>query len=171
MQKTKIISKVLYYISRIFAILYLGTVVYATISLLSGWSTKEYGDGNFIHILYPFTDRPFLNIDNNLHYILFSFLLPIGLYGLFFWLTGNVLKIFYQPKLFTVSGVRNLRIFYLANLILPILSLIISSVFVAIENIIIALVAVHFVLGIFAYFLAAIFKQGLKLQNEQELFI
>lgn len=171
MQKTKIISRVLYYISRILAILYLGTIVYATISLLSGWSNKKYGDGNFIHILYPFTDHPFLNIDNNLHYILFSFLLPMGLYGLFFWLTGNVFKIFYQPKLFTASGVRNLRIFYLANLILPILSLIISSFFVPIENVIIALVVVHFVLGIFAYFLAAIFKQGLKLQNEQDLFI
>jgi len=67
--------------------------------------------------------------------------------------------------------VRNLRVFYLANLILPSFSLIISSVFVPIENVIIALVVVHFVLGIFAYFLAAIFKQGLKLQNEQELFI
>ncbi len=171
MQKVKIISKILFSTARILGILYLVTGLYSVICLVSNWSIEEYGNGNFIHIFYPFTNRPFLNIDNNRAYILFSFLMPISLYGLFFWLSSNVFKVFYQPKLFTESNVRALKIFYLSNIIIPALTLIISSLFVPIESIVFALVIVHFILGIFTYFLAVIFGQGLKLQNEQELFI
>jgi fatty acid desaturase len=131
-----------------------------------------YNEGEeLIHIFYPFTQTPFLNVDNNWSYMVFNFILPLGLYGIFFLLTSNVFKVFCQPKLFKEDGVKQLKLFYLANILVPTLATIFASFFVGIESFIILLIIVHFVLGIFAYFFAEIFKQGLHLQNEQDLFV
>ncbi|WP_337044987.1 DUF2975 domain-containing protein [Emticicia sp. 17c] len=104
-------------------------------------------------------------------YIVFDFLSPLGLYGLFFLLSSNVFKVFFQPKLFSQWGVRQLQLFYVANLCLPALTIMLASIFSLVDDIAIILIVLHFILGVFAYFLSAIFKQGLKLQNEQDLFI
>jgi hypothetical protein len=145
--------------------------LYSLVCLATGWSTEPYGNGAYMHIHYPFTQVPFLNIDNNIPYIIFEFLLPLGLYGFFFWLTGNVFKAFCQPRLFTSFGVKQLRNFYLANFAIPLPALLLSSVFAETDGVAFALVVVHSILGIFVYFMAVIFMQGVKLQNEQELFI
>lgn len=172
MKNVKVISTILFYITRIVAILYLLTTFYSLVSLLTGWSfiTKE--DGKYFSICYPFTQSPFLNGENNLAYKIFNFIIPIGFYGIFFLLVSNVFNVFKQPKLFTKYGVNQLRWFYLANLTLPWLTILLSSIFAGkIEEGLEWVAVIHFFLGVFAYFLAAIFKQGLQLQNEQDLFI
>lgn len=172
MQNVKTISKILFYITRFLAILYFSISVHSMIALITKWSLKLKDNGKYFQICYPFTQKPFLVGDNNLGYMIFNFLLPMSLYGLFFLLVSNVFKVFFQPKLFTVIGVKHLRLFYLANLILPSLTVLLASIFTnKVEDPAEVLIMIHFILGIFAYFLAAIFKQGLKLQNEQDLYI
>jgi small-conductance mechanosensitive channel len=171
MQRVKLISKILFYITRLLSFLYLTGILYSIFCLLTGWSIIPYGDGKYLHILYPFTQQPFLNIDNNLPYILFEFIMPLLLYGLFFLLSSNVFKVFHQPKLFTAAAVQHLKNFYWANLTLPTAALFCAMAFAEVEGIAIALVFIHYILGIFVYFLSEIFKQGLKLQKEQDLFI
>lgn len=172
MKNVKLISTILYYVTRIAAILYGFITVYSLISLLTGWSyfTLE-GGKNFV-ICYPFTDVRFLLGENNWGYKIFNFLVPIGLYGAFFLLLSNVLDVFKQPKLFTEYGVKQLKWFYLANIFAPSFTIFLASIFAGdIEEGLGWVVVIHFFLGIFAYFLCAIFKQGVNLQNEQDLYI
>ncbi|MGX5820251.1 DUF2975 domain-containing protein [Chitinophaga lutea] len=171
MTQTKLIARILFYGCRTLAWAYLLTVAYSILCLLSGWSTAGYGEGRFLHIFYPFTTTPFLNIENNLPYIIWSFLLTLTLYGLFFWLASDVFRVFTRQKLFTAPNVVHLRRFCWFNLAVPGACTLAALPFVEIENMIGVLVAVHFILGVFAYFLAAIFQQGLQLQKEQDLFI
>lgn len=171
MGKTKLAAKIISFISRVLAIAYFLMAVYSVICLATNWCTTPYGDGQFLHINYPFSQTPFLNVENNANYIFFSFLLPITLYGLFFWLTANLFLVFSRSKLFTLPNLLQLERFYLFNWLAPFPAIIISSFFVDTESIIWLLAAVHSILGVFAWMVAAIFKQGLQLQNEQDLFI
>lgn len=171
MQRAKWVSKILFYITRILAVIYIGITLYSLVCILTGWSTGYYGEGEHFHIFYPFTTQTLMNVDNNAPYILFEFLVPLGLYGLFFFLGSNVFKVFHQPKLFTQQGIKQLQNFYLANWILPIFAILLTAIFSSVESFAFVLVVIHFILGIFVYFLSAIFKQGLNLQNEQDLFI
>ncbi|MCY1227005.1 hypothetical protein D9M72_392600 [compost metagenome] len=95
----------------------------------------------------------------------------IALYGIFFWLLGNIFKTFRGKKLFTQQGVRRLSIFYLLNFIVPLPFLIGHIAYSYEVEILVSLSVLHFVLGVFAYFMAVIFKQGLNLQTEQDLYI
>lgn len=171
MKLVKPVSRLLFYISKILAWIYLGTTLYAVICLIFNWNITPYGEGKYLHINYPFTQHPFLNIDNNSPYIFFSFLMPLGLYGLFFWCASNVFRVFFQNKLFIQTNIVHLQRFYLLNVAVPLIAAILSGFFVPVETVIWILVAVHLILGVFTYFLAAIFKQGLNLQREQDLII
>ncbi|WP_316802907.1 DUF2975 domain-containing protein [Pedobacter nototheniae] len=170
MKRARIISRILFYFSRTMGLGYLVTTLYSILCLLTGWFILPYKD-NYIHINLPFTQTAFLNLELNMPYIIFSFLLPLTLYSAFFWLASNVFRVFTQPKLFTEESLKQLRLFYIFNLFPPIVLAIIASFFVSVESAVWILVVVHFVLGIFAYFLAAIFKQGLDLQKDQDLYI
>lgn len=170
MKRTKIVAKALYMVCRGFAIGYSIATLYAACCIITGiWTGLA--EENHLHIFYPFTTKVFLIAENNTSYILFSFLLPLVLYSIFFWLVSNLFRVFLKPTLFTPQNVVHLKRFYMFNLIVPALATAIGSFFVPIENFIFALVMVHFFLGIFTYFLAAIFNQGIGLQNEQNLFI
>jgi hypothetical protein len=172
MKNVKIIATTLFYITRFVAILYFVTTFYSLISLLSEWSFIARENGKFFSICFPFTETPFLLGENNWGYKLFNFIIPMGFYGLFFLLVSNVFNVFKQPKLFTKYGVKQLKYFYLANIFVPPLTILLASVFAGdIEEGLEWVAVVHFFLGVFAYFLAAIFKQGLHLQNEQDLYI
>ena len=171
MKRTQIISKFLFLIFRILSVIYGLLVIYSAFCLLTGIFTTPYGDGKFLHINYPFTQNPLMNIDDNWSYILFSFLLPLTLYAVFFYLASKVFLVFLQGKLFTERNVKILRQFYFVNLFIPLPLVLISSLFVEVEFIVWLLVLVHFVLGIFIFFLSEIFMQGVKLQNEQDLII
>lgn len=171
MDKTKLAAKILSFLSRIMAIGYLASTAYSTICLTSNWCITPYGEGKYLHINYPFSQTPFLNIDNTINYIVFSFLLPLTLYGLFFWLVSNLFLVFSKPKLFTLLNLLQLKKFYLFNWLVPFPASIISSFFVEVESAIWLLATIHAVLGVFTWMVAAIFEQGLQLQNEQDLFI
>ncbi|OCA79776.1 hypothetical protein BBH99_17790 [Chryseobacterium contaminans] len=171
MNQTKIISRILFYICSVLSAGYLITALYALLCLATGFSVTSYSNGQFLHINYPFTQQPFLNIEDNYPYIIFSFLLVLIPYGIFFWLSAKVFRVFFQPKLFTKDHILQLKRFYLFNIFFPLPLVIIASFFVEVENIIWGLVFIHFMLGIFCLFLANIFKQGLHLQNEQDLII
>lgn len=172
MKNVKIIATCLFYITRILAILYLISIVYSTISLLTESNLITRENGKYFSICFPFTEIHFLNGENNWAYKIFNFLIPIGFYGLFFWLLSNVFKVFKQPKLFTQNGVNQLKLFYIGNIFMPSITILLASIFAGkIEEGLEWVAVIHFFLGVFAYFLAAIFKQGLQLQNEQDLFI
>lgn len=171
MNQTKVISKILFYICSVLSGGYLITVLYSLLCLATGFSVVPYKEGQYIHINYPFTEKPFLNIDNNYSYIIFSFLLVLISYGIFFWLSAKVFRVFFQPKLFTRENILQLKRFYLYNIFIPLPLVVVASFFVEVESMIWGLVFIHFMLGIFCLFLANIFKQGLHLQNEQDLFI
>ncbi len=171
MKQTKVISKILYYLCMFLAIGYITTFIYAVFCLLTGLGVTPYDQNQQLHINYPFSNEPFLNIDNNFPYIIFSFLIPMFLYGLFFWFSARLFKVFLQPRLFIKKNVKELSRFYIFNVFVPLFSVIIASFFVEIIAPIWGLVFVHFILGIFCYFLANIFKQGLQLQDEQDLYI
>ena len=81
-------------------------------------------------------------------------------------------SVFKQPKLFTKYGVNRLKWFYLANIFVPILTILLATIFAKEKEEGLAWGAIiHFFLGVFAFFFAALFKQGLHLQNEQDLYI
>ena len=169
MQKSRIISKALYSISMILGGMYFITGGYGLFS----WVTNTHlliNDKQTI-ITYPFTDQSFLILDSNITYLIFSFLIPVLGYGLFFWLLSNVFKVFYQDILFTAENIVHLRRFYLVNIFLPTLLFIFTSLFMPIEHEMFLIIALHLVLGVFVFFMSEIFNQGLHLQNEQDLYI
>lgn len=170
MKRIKLLAKGLYIVSRALAIGYVATTLYAAFCILTGIGTGLVKE-NLLHIFYPFIAKPFLIVDNTPLYIIFSFFLPLGLCSIFFWLVSNVFRVFLKPTLFTVQNVLHLKRFYGFNMIVPVLATVIGSFFVPIEDFILALVVVHFILGVFTYFLATIFNQGIGLQNEQDLYI
>nr|WP_315156168.1 DUF2975 domain-containing protein [uncultured Flavobacterium sp.] len=172
MKNVKIIAAVLFYITRFVAILYLITTLYSLISILTEWSFIIKENDKYFSICYPFTETPFLNGENHWGYKIFNFLIPIGFYGLFFLLVSNVFNVFKQPKLFTEYGVKQLKYFYLSNIFIPPFTILLAAIFAGdIEEGLEWVAIIHFFLGVFAYFLAAIFRQGLHLQNEQDLYI
>nr|WP_294785686.1 DUF2975 domain-containing protein [uncultured Flavobacterium sp.] len=171
MKTTHIVSRILFYFTRFLAVVYFFLAAYSVFTLLTGLFLTFKNNGKYFQVCYPFTSQPVLLGDYNLPYIVFDFLAPLSLYGLFFLLSSNVFKVFYQPKLFTKNGISNLRNFYLANLLIPSIMIFVAFFFVQLDNEVSLFIVLHGMLGVFAYFLAAIFKQGLNLQNEQDLFI
>lgn len=171
MNNVKIISKILFYITRFLAGFYLLMALHSAIALLTGWSLNIKEDGKYFQIYFPLTKKGILNGDYNLPYILFEFLIPMALYGLFFLLLSNVFKVFYQPRLFSENGVKQLKRFYLGNFIIPGIVVLIVSFIDEPEIDGIMVIGLHAIIGVFAYYLAAIFKQGLALQHEKDLFI
>jgi len=171
MNIVRVVSALLFYVFRILAIAYLITSVYAAVALLpvTGLSSRVQADTRF-EIYYPLTQIPFLLGENTAAFIT-EMLLGIGLYGLFFWLLSNVFSTFRQTKLFTEKGIQHLTWFYRLNFLVPSGVLLLLSVLSTVEQVMIMLVVLHGLLGVFAFFMAAIFRQGVHLQNEQDLYI
>jgi len=171
MNQTKVISKILYYVCLVLSLGYTVTFLYSLCCLLTGFSITPYKEDLYLHINYPFTEKSFLNIENNIPYIIFSFLTVLLAYGIFFWLSAKVFKIFFQPKLFTAGNIVHLSRFYRYNIFFPLPVTVLAGFFTEVEHVIWGMVFIHFMLGIFCLFLANICRQGLYLQNEQDLFI
>lgn len=171
MNQTKIISRILYYICSVVSVGYFIITIYSVFCLATGFAVTPYGEGKYLHINFPFTEKPFMNIDDNYSYIIFSFFAVLLAYGIFFWVSALVFRVFFQEKLFTAGNICLLTIFYRYNIFIPLPLVIVASFFVEVESVVWGLVFIHFMLGIFCLFLANIFKQGLHLQNEQDLFI
>lgn len=172
MKKVRLLATTLFYVTRVAAIPYLLTALYCLFCFVFRTDALQYTDGGerFV-ICYPFTETRYLLGDSTEFYYIFEMIAFIGLYGLFFWLLGNVFDAFRQPKLFTLENVKRLRIFYMLNFTVP-LPFLIAHLWYSYEvSILISLTFLHFVIGIFAYFMAVIFEQGLNLQTEQDLYI
>ncbi len=172
MKNVKLISTILFYITRIVTISYILVTIYSLFSVLTEWGYINQDNGKNFAVCYPFTKTPFLLGENNWDYKIFYFLIPLGFYGVFFLLVSNVFNVFKQPKLFTEYGIKQLKWFFLANIFFPSLAILLAYIFAGnIEEGLVWVAVIHFFLGVFAYFLYAIFKQGVNLQNEQDLYI
>jgi hypothetical protein len=170
MKTVRFVSKVLLAISRVLAAGYLLSFILSLVALSTGWSLNLVEHNSRFEICYPFTRLPFLLGEYNSGYII-MFLLLLGLYTLFFFLVSKVFTVFTQSKLFTAYGIRQLKVFYLGNLILPLLSAVLVSVVYKIESPVEILVILHMLLGVFTYFMAAIFQEGYNLQSEHDLIL
>jgi len=170
MKTVRTISRVLVMFTRVASLGYLLSFILSGVALGTGWSLKLTTGGTRFEIMYPFTSSAYLLGEYNRGYII-AFLFLLGLYSLFFFLVSNVFKAFTKSRLFTVYGIKQLQWFYGANIILPFLTALIISRFYEIDNIAETLVILHVLLGVFTYFMAAIFEQGVRLQNEQDLII
>jgi Protein of unknown function (DUF2975) len=172
MKPVPIISKILYFVTRLLAILYLTTFTHTAIAFAFKTASLYIREnGEKFTIFFPFTQKPFLLGRYNTPYIVFEFTGVLFFYGIFLWLLSHVFDTFAQPKLFTEKGYKRLKWFYLYNLIVPIVSLFLMSIYSRVDGTAVIITSLHCFLGIFAFFLAAIFKQGLKLQTEQDLII
>lgn len=171
MKHVRWISVGLRYLFLALAVVYFSTALYTGLVLIFDFNMVLITEqGTRLTIMYPFTSQPFLLAENTGVYILQMFL-GIGLYGLFFLLLSNVFLSFSREKLFTMQNIRNLQWFYRANLIVPIAVLLLLNLISQAEEEMLIIVVLHGVLGVFAFFMAAIFKQGVNLQKEQDLFI
>jgi len=172
MNTVKPIAKLLLYISRLLAGIYFLTFVYALVTLVFKSDSLRVSAGlKQFEILFPLTHTPFLLGFYNGQYIWLEFLPIFILYALFFLLLSYVFFTFTQPKLFTHKGYNYLRIFYLANFTVPALMLVLTELLSEASFDAWAITGFHILLGIFIFFMAAIFEQGLKIQNEQDLII
>ncbi|MDB5226363.1 MAG: hypothetical protein JWN78_556 [Bacteroidota bacterium] len=174
MTHLKFIARLLFYLSRAASWLYLliGSYTFIVISALkvvpSASLYFQRLDNNRFFIFYPFTDIPFLTGEFSNFYFGTLLLILFG-YGIFLWLLSNVFYAFTQEKLFTKEAIRDLTIFYKINLVIPGLIVIVFALCKQGIDDLIIITCLHFVIGIFAYFMAAMFKQGWELQEEQDL--
>jgi len=174
MQTVRILAGFLFYLTRIIGVLYLVTCVYTAIVLslvtatdLPNLPIRMYD--NRFEILYPFTETPFL-LGEWTRYFIIMMLGLLLVYGLFFWLLSNVFNSFRKTRLFTPKAVKRLRLFYVFNFVLPI-AMLLFSIFTNNQDVqnILTIGMLHIILGVFAFFMAAILRQGLVLQEEQDL--
>ncbi len=174
MKAVQVASAILLYMSRTIAILMMIIILYALAVVLfyqANHSTslpiRVLSSGEF-QIFYPFTQKPFLLGEYSAGY-LFSNFITIILYSIFAWLLSSVFNAFRQTKLFTRKAVKQLMRFSLINLILPAVFIISLVAFNRELSDAFRITVLHFIIAMFAYFMAAIFKQGLELQEEQDL--
>ncbi|ATL47736.1 DUF2975 domain-containing protein [Chitinophaga caeni] len=170
MKTVRWLSGILFWVVRVCAYLYGITVLYAAYNLIFEPATLVLEDNNRFIINYPFTGRAFLLGWLDMAFLCEMFL-GIGLYAVFFYLLSNVFKIFRDKPLFTAKGISHLTRFYFANLTVPVAVAILLSFISSELSIMFMIVVLHAILGIFAYFMTAIFKQGYLLQKDQELYI
>ncbi len=171
MKLVRHISTIGFYLTKIIAIGYLVTALHVIISAVFKLSSFKPLENNRFAICYPFTSKPLLIGSENTTSYIFEMVAILIFYSAFFWLLSNVFKTFRQQKLFTVQGVLHLKWFYILNLfIYPILFIALMAISHEYQPYL-PLLFGHVIIGIFALFLAAIFVQGLKLQNDQDLYI
>jgi len=172
MKTVRVIATFLKYLSRLAGSLILLIAFYAAIILIvskfTSWQMPvEIKDGAFT-IFYPFTKTAFLLGDYTTSYIV-SNLITFYFYGLFLLWLGGVFQAFSQKKLFTSTGVKRLTRFYMINIVGSVLFLLILLFMNSDPADLLRIILLHLVIGIFAFFMAAIFKQGYILQEEQDL--
>ena len=161
MKKVQLISKILHFVCRVLLVLYGLTFLHALIAIVFKTSSLNIiEEGKRFEIYYPLCKVSFLIGYFEKGYIIFGFLMILGLYAFFFNLLGNFFKAFSSKKLFIEQNHKYMIWFSYANLGLPILAIILASFSFPITREIQVLGALHVLLGVFAYFLSAIFNQG-----------
>jgi hypothetical protein len=174
MRPVRFIASILYFVARISSIMVQFVTIYALVVVLlyennpsTSLPFQVLADGGF-RLFLPFTKTTFLLGDYTTSYLV-SNLMIMGFYGLFLWLLADVFYTFKQTRLFTPKGVTGLSRFYITNLLVPFVFIVLLLLFGNELLDIVRITLLHLVIGVFAYFMAAIFKQGLVLQEEQDL--
>lgn len=173
MKTVRSIASLLFYLSRIAAVVFLVTALYATAVVIlfhytSSPSLPIRVQQSAFTLFYPFTQKAFLLGDYTTTFLV-TYLFLMTFYGIFLWLLSDVFRAFRQQKLFTPKGVLRLSRFYITNLLVPVLFMALVLVFQSEMSDLVRIMFLHLVIGVFAWFMAAIFKQGLILQEEQDL--
>lgn len=171
MRSVKIISSVLYYLFKFVAIGYLATAFYTLVNCIFQAPFFEKIENNRFAINFPFSSKHFLLGSEFTTEYVAEMVLGITLYGVFFLVLSGVFNAFKQQKMFTHFGIKNLKQFYIFNLFVYPVSVIIWSVITVEDFPFLAMIIAHLIMGLFVFFMNAIFEQGVKLQNEQDLFI
>lgn len=176
MRSVRFTAGLLYHVARWLAVVVSIIAVYAVIVVLvhlihpsTSLPIRVVGDGSF-EIFLPFTRTVFLLGDYTTSFLV-SNLLTFAFYGLFLWLLSDIFKEFRRPKIFTRKGVHKLSFFYIINLVVPFVFLGLLFIFGDEVSDIVRIILLHLVIGVFAFFMAAIFKHGVLLQEEQDLTI
>lgn len=164
----KSFSTVLYYSTR-FATIGYGIIILLVIILLLTNSYIITGD-NVLEIQIPFTSAVIKGA--------YTLMALVGVlcfsifYGAFFYVLSLIFKTFSTGKLFTEKAIKYLRWFTILNCSLPVIYIVTGLIInnnISAEGIV--SVIPHIALGIFSAFIAAIFKQGFTIQEENELTI
>jgi hypothetical protein len=160
------ITKLLAWVSSLIAGYYLVIMVLA--QYVDGSKLPLAISGESYVVFYPFTKSPFLIGEYNGPFIISS-LVTMVLYSLFLWFLTGVFNAFRKDRLFTQRNVRRLSRFYRLNFIGPVGCIIVLVLLGWQLNNAIVIALLHVLAGVFAFFMAAIFKEGLILQEEQDL--
>ncbi|MEO8172646.1 MAG: DUF2975 domain-containing protein [Sediminibacterium sp.] len=176
MKRVKVIAGGLFYFMRVLALIFGATAIYSIIvlglSVLGGptWLPINITDGQFT-ILYPVTSTPFLIGDYTAAYLVPT-LLVVLFYTLFMFVLSSLFKALMQRKIFVRKSIVLLDRFYKINFVVPAAILLSSVLYGNESNDIkdyIMICFLHAVIGVFAFFMAAIFREGYVLQEEQDL--
>ena len=187
MKTIRFISSIAYFLTRALALIYFALTLYMVFVFIlhalfpvADWvpihtyenSQVTEANSQRFEILIPATDKPFL-LGRNTAWGIAEIILGMGLYSIFFYLLSCIFNAFRQEKLFTEKAVKTLMQFAKASFILPVsffLFLYLHPQY-DVGGGEIAVMLLHILLGIFALFQAAIFKEGFHLQKEQDLTI
>ncbi|MFD2563307.1 DUF2975 domain-containing protein [Aquimarina rubra] len=164
----KSLSTVLFYCTRLIIFGYGFFLLFIITSLL--FKNFSITDGNKFQITIPFTSSVIKGEYDVTTFI--AILCFFIFYAVFFFLLSMIFKTFSGEKLFTEKAIKNLKWFTILNLILPVIYIVAGILIkktIALDDIIPGLL--HVGLGIFAAFIATIFKMGFTLQEENELTI
>lgn len=186
MKKIRLLAKIFHFITKFLAVLYLVNSAYifvvlslskllpnmASLPIRFYERTYENIAVPRFDIFIPFTEAP-LFLGRDTPWGMSEIVLGIALYGVFFYLISEVFHAFRQEKIFTTQAIKALMHFAKTSFVLPPLFLIFLFVSPDYEvgNGEVSVLFLHTLLGIFALFLAEIFKEGFTLQQEQDLTI
>ncbi|MEO8720563.1 MAG: hypothetical protein ABI297_09430 [Ginsengibacter sp.] len=171
MKLTRIIATIGLFLSRFISVIYFATALHLLASVIFKLPTFKLLPSNIFIILYPFSAKTFLIGSVFSAGYIAEMVLIILFYGSFFWLLSNVFKTFRKKKLFTVQGIKNLKLFYIINLFISPVLFTILSIYSIEDYPYFAIIIGHVILGVLVFFIAAIFEQGVNLQHDQDLFI
>jgi hypothetical protein len=172
MKTVRLVAGVLFYLSRAASLLYfaggayLGLVLALAPSAGGSWPLLVQ-DGHFT-VFMPFTRSAVFLGEHSASYI-GTALTAIFLYALFAWLLSGVFNAFRKDRLFTAKNVVRLSRFYLFNLVIPVLTIAALALMGEGSGNAMTIALLHILAGVFAWFMAVIFRQGLILQEEQDL--
>jgi len=164
----KSVSSILFYGTRLITIGYAAFILFVIISLIT--HNFVITDTNNMEMHIPFSNAVIKG--NFTPVTLIAMLGYLIFYGIFFFVLSLIFKTFSAEKLFTEKAIKHLKWFTILNLILPFvypISAIILKNSVSIDDLIPGLL--HIGLGVFAWFIVAIFRLGFTIQEENELTI
>jgi len=164
----KSLSVYLFYISRIASIAIGLLLLFILVSFLTG--NFELTDNQF-EIKIPFVEtyiKGFYELR-----IITTITLTLIFYILFFYFLSIIFKTFKAESLFTRTAIRQLNNFALFNIIgSPIAFILIHVLIMKHTNFRdLPTYLLHILLGIFVFFIVAVFKKGFKVQTENDLTI